>query len=419
MAAALAGVWLAGLGGLARAADAAGDPAAPNQTVPTLTVVMDQGSILASQMVGFEAWVQNPGDDALTGLRLRLDGPSYLKLGLPRLPPGAKTPKCEALPDDGLALADLPARSAPAAPLRLCVLAEPSVDEADVTLALSLAYADPAPGGRRSGVVVDQEKLSVGVFGTESFAGVSLRLAGYFLPGTLMLMVLRLFKAPLASELETADAGVLGVLVSIVLSAFLTWFARRVPLPWLDAGAGVSASFLFTVCGLGLAIGAALVGAHQALLARQAWLAAQIRIEDGDAIELIVEKALRAAGRNSDPVTVISKTGRNVGAASAPTADGGVLLLGWYGLQGGDAGLRERLKRMIDARRYVEAVRAARKDGHVTITPVSLIRRADANGALGDGGADQQRIAPADLVQTWRGPVEDLDIKGSPPLAMA
>jgi hypothetical protein len=65
------------------------------------------------------------------------------------------------------------------------------VEERDISLGFSITYTLAKDGQSISRYLVAEKKVKVGLFGTETVGGVSLRLAAYVVPGLLFLMILR------------------------------------------------------------------------------------------------------------------------------------------------------------------------------------------------------------------------------------
>lgn len=386
------------------------DVLAEDKPKPGLTVVMEGDSLLANQSVDVHVWVENPFDAPMSHLRLALNGPStFLFLGHPDESGACK----EVVGDIGLE-PDLAPHNAFASPSRLCVGARRKVIEQDVNIAFSLSYRLADPAGPRTGVVVVEKKLSIGLLGTGTVAGVSMRLTSLFLPGALFLMVLTLAKFPWVDRLSGTDNAIVAVILSISLSFLGAWLAVWGKLPWMETGAGVSAAMLLTVCALAVALAIILTAIHGAWARAQRKAQAALLVADGDSDKAILLKALKAAGGDVSPVSVATPTVRYVGSAAARTPSGGMVVLGWYEAKSSNPATQAKLAALIGAKRYVDALALP----GVEVAPSNLVRTFETKADVMTGvAADVVRLTAKEKPELTRGPVPELDVT-DPPLTL-
>src|SRR5580692_299890 len=160
---------------------------ADGSTKPAMTIIMERGELLENQTTSLTVWIENPTDARMTDIHFSYAGPKFLQIGT--FAPDNKT--CAVVSKD-IDFGAIEPGSALQPPRRLCLQAGSPIDERDESLGFSVAYTLVKDGKATSGFVVAEKKLSVGLFGTESIGGVSLRLAAYVIPGLLFMMILRL-----------------------------------------------------------------------------------------------------------------------------------------------------------------------------------------------------------------------------------
>lgn len=362
--------------------------AATDAAKPALTVVIEGGAILAQRSVGVHVWVENPMDEPITSVRLALAAPddlflqwwsSDIKDWCPHLL--REGDPCPAQ-DGGVELAkNLSPHDALQSPHALRITAKDSVEEEDVNVAFVLTYATNGPAGARTGIVVAEKSLSVGLIGTETVAGVSLRLTFLFIPGAVMLMLLKAFKIPVVDSLDATNGAIITIMLSSGLSLLVSWLAARGWAPGLKPEVGVSLVLLGEVTGLAALIAVlAICGRGWQMKRRKAAVAAAT-VGDNDPLEVMLEKALKSAQGNFDPVIVTRRDATYVGAAAARTSSGGVVVMGWYELNTKDAELRTKLQSLLDAKDYVGALRMALEGGGA-LAPSDLVQERQADGSF-------------------------------------
>lgn len=396
------------------AAFAMGATAAPPPKA-VLTIVQEGNSLLAGQTMGVHAWIENPGDAELKDVQIRLAGPQFLMLGRMSGEPA----QCAAAGHAAVAVAgSLPAHTA--APVALCVQARQSVEERDVNVGSVLTYSIGTPS--RPSAVIVEKKLSVGLLGTDTVAGISLRLTSFFLPGALLLMLLTLAKFPYVDRLSGTNAAIASILISIGLSLMVGWLAANRWVAGLAQETGVSMGALVTaiLLAVGLAmvmiVGNLLVMKARAL-ALQSKSAAQraLIVTEGDDERQMLIRALQTAGDDLDPVTVTAGAVTYVGAAAARTASGGVVVLGWYQLEAQDPALRGSLAALISEGDYVGALRHL---GPTTLAPSNTLRELASDGTWRPSAAGNvKRVAAKEAPEIARGAVAGLGIT-DPPLVI-
>jgi hypothetical protein len=320
---------------------------------PTLSVVLERSTLLAGQNIPAYVWMANPTDQEITPQGLRLSAPNYIHLGVPSGDGGFR---CNEM--SSVSIARLPAKSASGEPVRICLSADRSVEEQDVTVAFSVGYS--AAGG--SDVLLIEKSLSIGLFGTESVAGVSLRLMSLVLPGFLMLLVMRWAKVPYVVDLDSTQLATFAVLTSITLTwgrGFLAgahfyqeWFGTT--------PRGVSSGTFLGTCLVAVGLAVLVSGLVRWRIAKKAGYLTVLNGEDKDTEFLKALRAKKTSGEFCDAVS--TKDGAvYVGSASAANEQNGIVLFGWFEMsETTEAASRAELKALIDKRKVLVAANLGR-----------------------------------------------------------
>ena len=385
-----------------------GPPArAADDPKPALTIVLESESILAAHAIGAHAWIENPTNDEITGLKLSLRGPEKLHLG--RGDPAHCTPAPGGVIDIRGRLAP---HSALDPPVDLCIKADSYVDEKDVNVAFDLTWQAPGAKPAHNGMAVVEKKVSVGLISTDTVAGVSLRLIGFFLPGALGLMLLTLAKFPYAAEVSGANGPVVAVIASLLLSLLVSWLAGPQVLGWQASDGGSSVLGLIAVSGLAVVIAGVMIGIHQYVLMRGREAKAARLVGEEDLEPQMLVKALKESGKNLHPVRVQTRNATYIGSAVADTETGGLVVMGWYQVAAADPAARAKVEALLAKGRVAEALDLP----GVTLEVANNVRSLQGGQVQGTDAAFV-RIWARDKPEFWRGPVDGLDVK-DPPLML-
>ena len=190
------------------AADAP-SPASPPQLAVTLTLEREDLKAGESR-VPVQVWLVNPSEVPIGKIEAWLEGPEFIHLVAPGTPPQEV--------DHLTLLTSLSPHQDYKGQLWLTVRRK--VREGDYNLMFGFQYHIP-PSGKDISVVTIEKKVQLGVLGTESVGGFSLRLVALLLPGMLLWMVLQLFQVGGAVQ-SAFDKGALAVLTSLLLIALVT-----------------------------------------------------------------------------------------------------------------------------------------------------------------------------------------------------
>lgn len=373
---------------------------------PAVTLVIEHDEILAGQSVGLHVWIENPTDAQLQDVRFGYAGPRFLHIGTYQSSGNPAT--CTINPGGVIRLDPIQPRSTQGAPLPLCLQADPAVDERDASLAFSTSYTVLQNGQSKPGVVVVEKKLSVGLFGTESVGGVSLRLAAYVMPGVLFMMILRLGGFPLVDKLGAPEVAALSVLGSILLFPVAA-VVSRINLTFEGIASAVSATLFVALCVIAAVISLAMVAIHRLCEARRLRKQKELLVELTDNDATALQKALRQASTDPLPVTVITnQQKRYVGSLMAPTSSGGVALLGWFQLRTEDVSLRAKLDGLIKKNLYLDALQLAH-DNRIEPEMRNWVRTLSPEGTLEFTNDTGRRFRRGEVMESSIGAVEGLE----------
>ncbi len=293
-----------------------------------MTVTLERESLVAGDSVPVDLWVRGPAAAPLRDVRLHVAAPGFVEVGV------AQGGSC-AFARGVVPLGDVPpggiARRA------LCLRTGREVVEGDYNLVFTLTYRRSADGGpERAGFVQAVQGVEVGVLGTESVAGVSLRLLALLLPGILFFVGVRRMGAAPGASLDKAEVAALGVVLSLLLVSGLDAVSpagfRR----------GMSVERLLLLCAAALLL-AGLVSAGAALLRRRR---RRDRVAPDDSPGAVLEKLLRRQEprhrlrvllKREEPggyapveVTLAEGGEKLYGSLVGDTTDGGRVLAGWF-----------------------------------------------------------------------------------------
>ncbi|WP_316174853.1 MULTISPECIES: hypothetical protein [unclassified Bradyrhizobium] len=325
---------------------------------PALTVILARNEILAGQTMGFSIWIENATEARIMDAGLSLFGPPSLKIG--SLGPDGT---CDVKDTIGLGTVE------PGSTLvrsRMCLKADSSIAERDENLAFSVSYSlqNVKDNKTIAGASVAEKKMSIGLFGTESVGGVSLRLASYVIPGTFFLMILRLF-APKESrvELGATESVTLSIFISTLLFLGTAYLIPSLQLHFAGIGSTVSAIAFLALCGAAIVLGGILAAVLQGISMIGAWERNARIVQETDRVGPIIQKAVRAAGGKLDPVMMIADGKQYFGSLVVPASNGGRILLGWFQLKAPDAKCRSEMKEWFDKDEFIKPIDAAARWG--------------------------------------------------------
>lgn len=410
---------LCGVGPAARAED---------QSKPAMTIVLERGDLLAGETISLYLWIENPTSAPMTDLRFRYAGPDFVNIGTFDADGKCSVATNAALKKDAksaveqasvIPLGSLQPGSVLDPPPRLCLQAKAKVEERDLSLGFSITYTLLKNGQPTSGFLVAEKKLSVGLFGTESVSGVSLRLAAYLVPGLLFMTILRLGGFPWLEKLAGSEVATLSILVSVFLF-LIAAFVPSFDLTFGGVGSAVSATLFLALCIAAILISGLMVLIHRWIKLAQERKHKALLVETTDNDVMAFEKALRGASGELLPVTVVTEgQQRFVGSLIAPTSSGGVALLGWFQLRPpANSTLRPELDRLIGEKKFLEALALARENG------IAAEMRDPVRTLAPDGTFDLKknveplmRFRQRDVVERSQHPVPGLDAE--PPLGLA
>jgi hypothetical protein len=343
---------------------------------PALTVILERNEILAGQTMSFSVWIENATEAKMINAALSLFGPPFLKIGTLD-----QSGTCSTKDTIDLGNVD------PGSTLvrnKLCLQAGSSIEERDENLGFGVSYSlqNLKDNKTTAGALVSEKKLSIGLFGTESVGGVSLRLASYLIPGTLFLMILRLFAPKWKIELGATESVTLSIFISVFLFFFAAFGFPSLQLRFAGVGSSVSAIAFLTLCGIAIAL--AIIAA--VVLQGISFIGTQRRdariVQQNDNLATIIQKALRAADGNFGPVMMTAGGKEFFGSLAVPTSDGGKILLGWFQLKVPDAKRRSKMEGWFKKNQFVKLAKKAAR-WKIEPTMMDPIKEWQASGKLG------------------------------------
>jgi hypothetical protein len=338
---------------------------------PALTVILERNEILAGQTMSFSVWIENATEAKIINAALSLFGPTFLKIGTLDQSGTCST-------KDTIDLGNVDPGST-VARNKLCLQAESSIEERDENLGFSVSYSlqNLKDNKTTAGGLVSEKKVSLGLFGTESIGGVSLRLASYIIPGTLFLMILRLFAPKWKTELGATESVTLSVFISVLLFFLAALVFPSLHLRFAGIGSTVSAIAFLTLCGIAIALAFIGVAVLQDIASKEAQRRNALVVQENDRVGPIIQKALRAANGNFDPVMITAGGREYVGSLAVPTSGGGKILLGWFRLRVPDDTRRSELEECFKNDDFVTPIEEAAQWG-IEPTMVDPIKELEA-----------------------------------------
>jgi len=295
------------LAALLAAAAAAQPPAAPKVEVQ---LALERAELKAGGETTVDLWLFNPSGQALAAGQLYLLTPKHLEV------------RREGCAGEPLAMPVVAPALAPGAlvPVHLCLKAGRRVREGSALLNVLVKYDGAWAEGQRSTMVTVQRELKVGLFGTETVAGVSLSLLALLLPGALLL-----WAAGAGEWKGPVERGT----VSVLLSILIAWAVS----PWVgSAGLGLISAWSFlAMCGLGLAIGLVVRKVSSGVKRRRT---KQHELGPGDSTAATLRKLIEKNPEATAPRTTLTNDkdagDAAVGSLAERDVDGGWVIAGYF-----------------------------------------------------------------------------------------
>ena len=335
-----------------------GSPAEASAARPQVAfdVTLERSALHASDRVPFALWVANESATAVTGVELSISAPPRDVAGVAR-----QDHTCRVATTGPLRLFDLPAFKSRSFPGVLCTAGSVREGEFNVLFVLRYHWRVPERGGADGydGYKATEKRVALSFIAAEGAAGASLGLVALLIPGVLFFLVLRLTALPGLERLNTADVGALTVAVSLLCAYLVT---RLMPAYRPET---ISRGSLLALC---------LAAAAAALVLRGvvALACALGRVRRRDRVVLHTDSIGEALGKALQPNRLVGRAqaassirftlgeeGGQVEGSRLVEAEDGYALLGWFSVECPDAAMRQRLDRLLAARRYREVLAAA------------------------------------------------------------
>jgi hypothetical protein len=294
----------------------AADSAAPDSAAPDLQlrVSIEQGALRAGDRTRLDIWILNPSAREVPGVSLDVQAPAFLAV----LDSGCTRRTPLPLPLKPFAPGELRA-------LSLCLRAGDDANrirEGEAKLSV-LLYATGSWGRQRARWVPADQTVKVGLFGTDEVAGVSLSLIALFVPGAVLLALLRV-SHPRSLDWLAELAEVEQALLAILLSLLLAWTRTA-------GGHGlIGYHDFFVLTGMGAGIGIVLRLAFEWVDYVRSRPERLVPVK-GELLQTTVRKLVEQAGV-ANPRSVIETDAHEqvVGSLTAKSADGDWVVIGRY-----------------------------------------------------------------------------------------
>jgi hypothetical protein len=276
-------------------------------------VSVEQGALRAGERTTLNVWILNPSGRPVPGARLYVDAPPFLAV----LAAGCARRAPLPVPLDTLRPGELRT-------LSLCIRAGDEANrirEGEAKLSV-LLYAAGAWGKQRARWVAADQPIKVGLFGTDEVAGVSLSLIALFVPGALLLALLRV-GAPRGLKWLAGLASAEQALLAVLLSLLLAWVR--------GVGGLIGYEDFFGLTWRAAALGILIRLPFQVAEWMRAWRERLVPVK-GEPEQTTVRKLIELSGGVATPRSeiVTEKGERIIGSLTAKGTDGDWVVIGTF-----------------------------------------------------------------------------------------
>jgi hypothetical protein len=371
-----------------------------------VAVSLGNDALAAGRCLPVDVWLENPAETGFSSVELTVAAPASL-----RLEAGDCSPDGRPAPHTSRGAAAAGACREPGGPCiplgplaagrvehrRFSLAAGEAVHEGDFQLLFTFRSTWGQGAAERQSLVAVEKKVQIGLLGTESIGGFSLRLVALLLPGLLLGRTLQRLSFPMTANLDSLERTAFAVLSSALLVGLAASYR---PIGLAD---GMSVTRLALLCGAGVTLGLLLGGAHQGVERWRKWRQEKQRqraererrerlVQPGDPPEDALAKLFAdpEAKLVHNPM-VQDEKGRWLSGTTLGPADGGHVLLGCVNVQV-PAELREDLERLKREGRWAELLAQARQRKlRISAEPVKI------KGDQGWRPWDQEKVWLANL----------------------
>jgi len=328
---------------LPASARAQSDQAAPKVA---LVVSFQQTNIRINDRVNATIFLANESDTAITNVSLSLSKPDFLI---------AHSLTCDGpILDGSLDLGVLSPHTTLSAPVSLCFNLDRN---RAVTGSYNILFTALYRWGDHSDLVTSETSLSVDLIGMETILGIPVGLAGFVLPGFMLLVALGWFKVPWVENLnqDTTKRIVYSVILSLILMGPFSWLAGRPGTPewlaWLDFQQQISIVRLGIYTVVGSLIGGAIGAVYRLNEKRKAdrWKWLKIIPEDSELVKLKKGLALNKNCPSQRVYFENKENGKKIYAYHYALYDKSIYAYGQFQLIAGrlSSSVQEKIQKMV------------------------------------------------------------------------
>jgi hypothetical protein len=229
-------------------AQTAGETPVPKMN---LAISFRQGTIKINDKVLVTVFVTNESDVPITSAILTISRPDFLLV---------YRDSCGASPlNSPIEIGALAPYSTLAQPLTLCFALE---TDTAVAGSYNILFAIRYEWDKNSDLVTSEKPVNVDLIGAESILGIPIGLAGFVLPGFIVLVILKRFSIPWVKDFDSVDRVIYSVIFSIILLGPFSWLGSQPNMPpwivWLDFRQQVNLIHLVFYVLIGILIGTAI-----------------------------------------------------------------------------------------------------------------------------------------------------------------
>ncbi len=260
-------------------------PAAPADPKIVIVISLQQSTLRITEQVHGVLEISNQADTAADDSSFRAILPDFLVMHVG---------SCNSPAQDivgALILGNLPAHSVKTQPF--CITLDNSkARSGSFNVLFEVTYS----WGTKTDMVTAEKALGVDLIGSQTILGLPLAFAGFILPGLMLLIALRWFKAPWAVGLSGEDRLIYSVLLSLLLLGPFAWLGSQAGAPgwaqFLNFSQEVTIERLGAYVLIGLVFGAVIGAVYQRIKQEQARQLAALKPTINDDNKTLIQKAL-------------------------------------------------------------------------------------------------------------------------------
>jgi hypothetical protein len=285
---------------------------------PSIVVSMEKKEIREKERLKVTLWISNNSWQDLTGVKLFISAPVYLKW--------YKNDNDDAL-SIPLEVKTIPAQSVIHRPVWIELVPDQAVKEFNILFVLEYSWEN------KQSFVAVEKSLKIDYLGFDRVMGLPLTIIGFFLPGFVFLLMLKLLGVDYYRKLEKEITLVLSVIVSVVILLIGYLLKLLINWSWLrffsfdfKISSGKLVVLITSGAALGLVVGTTYIVYHTSKMHRQR----KNELKEGDANSILIKKILTLnPGYDGSTASIYVDGAEYLGAHYAETKDE-VFLLGSF-----------------------------------------------------------------------------------------